>query len=238
MSGHVCVSIYGRDLTDLRNNFTLAQTFGPGFVELRLDYLRSPLQKITQLTQFSRLPNTIFTFRSRSEGGVARVSEEIRKQILLEIISEIAPTMIDIELKTLNAFPSLLDSLSRSSSRHTRLVASSHDFQQMEDLRELETLIETAKTLYSPEIIKVVRPAKDFQDNTKILSLYRLAGKIKPSKLVAFCVGQLGTFSRIACVSFGSPFTYAALPNKLTAPGQLDIQPMKTLLDSWEMKRK
>ena len=47
-SRRICVSVYGRDLPELRNNVALAQAFNPGYIELRLDYLSSVLQGLRQ----------------------------------------------------------------------------------------------------------------------------------------------------------------------------------------------
>jgi 3-dehydroquinate dehydratase I len=237
-SRRICVSVYGGDLPELKNNISLAQSFGPGYIELRLDYLSSALQKLSLLKKLDYQSTDIFTFRSRREGGAARVSDEIRKQILLEIISEVAPSMIDVEISTLDAFSKIEDFLGRSGSRKTKLIASTHNFQKTEELQVLERIVRAAAEQYHPEIIKVVRQANHFDDNLKMLSLYKLSEEIKPARLVAFCMGALGIFSRVACVSYGSPFTYASLPSRETASGQLDIQSMKTLLDSWEMKPK
>ncbi|HYB04397.1 MAG TPA: type I 3-dehydroquinate dehydratase [Nitrososphaerales archaeon] len=234
-SRRICVSVYGRDLRELRNNVALAQSFDPGYIEFRLDYLTAALEKLRQLKQQNYPSTEIFTFRSRREGGTARVSEKVRKQILMEILSEIAPPLIDIEISTLNVFSEIVDSLHRSASRKTKLIASSHNFQKTEDLQILEDIVKTAAKQYHPEVIKVVRQANHFEDNLKMLSLYRLAEEIKPTRLVAFCMGALGIFSRVACVSYGSPFTYASLPSRETASGQLDVKIIKTLLDSWEM---
>ncbi len=237
-SRRICVSVYGRDLPELRNNVALAQAFDPGYIELRLDYLSSVLQGLRQLKKLDYQSTEIFTFRSRREGGAGRVSDEILKQILLEIISEITPSMVDVELSTLEAFSEIPDFLGRSGSRKTKLIASSHNFQKTEDLRVLEETVRAAVEQYHPAIVKVVRQANHFDDNLKMLSLYRLSEEIKPARLVAFCMGALGIFSRVACVSYGSPFTYASLPSRETASGQLDVQSMKVLLDSWELRQK
>ena len=235
-SDRICVSVYGRDFAQLSKNVSLAQSFGAGFVELRLDYLSSPLTVVTQLRNFiDHKTSWILTFRSPGECGVNRISEKLRKEILLKIISEVRPPFIDIELETLETFSEVQDAL-RSNSGTTELIASSHDFRKTEDSRGLKDLITKTARRYNPSIIKIVRHAKDFKDNLTMLSLYRLVETKNPAKLVAFCMGPLGMYSRIACVSYGSPFTYAALPGQETASGQLDAQSMQILLNSWEVK--
>ncbi len=230
----VCVSVYGRTIPDLKKSLNLARSFDPGFIELRLDYLHSLLEKIPSLPATGFEGNEIVTYRARDEGGEARVSDDTRRQILLEIISKISPPMIDVEARTLEAFPEVYDLLQKPSRRSMKLIASSHNFEKTEDEEELMNLVIGTAKRFTPSIVKVVRWANDFDDNLRMLSLYRLRDKIKPSGLIAFCAGPLGIFSRISCVSYGSPFTFASLPNRSTAKGQLDITSMIVLLDSWD----
>lgn len=227
----ICVSVYGRNISELNRNVERALSFSPGYVEVRLDYLRPVPEKEIQLSKVRRCRNEIFTLRSWNEGGVSNVSDHDRSRILSDIISEISTPFVDVEMRTLDSFPEITEKL--DTSRASNLIASSHDFNQSESTRQLEKLLFRCVERYSPSIVKIVRQAIDFDDNRKILSLYNISRQIKPTKLVAFCSGSLGVFSRIACVSLGSPFTFASLPNKCTAPGQLDIVSLKTILSSW-----
>jgi 3-dehydroquinate dehydratase I len=230
----VCVSIYGRNITELGRNYDLALSLDPGFIELRLDYLRS-VKDVEELKNFLQFPYTIFTFRAPSEGGVSQSTEIDRQLMLSKILSELSPPIVDLEIKTLSNSRNF-DLFSKIQRPGTKLIASTHDLLGFEGPRLLENLIVKTAQTYSPDFIKVVRPAKRFADNLKILSMYNLEEKISPTKLIAFCIGELGTFSRIACCGYGSPFTYASLPGRKTAPGQLDIKSMKTLLESWEIR--
>lgn len=230
LSGQVCVSVFGRNVSELKSRIAQARLFKPKYIELRLDYLSRLPDSISRLSDVFVSSDLIWTLRSCDEGGKSRISDNARRQAILEIISGISPAMIDIEINTLEAFPEVYCSQKNSK---TMLIASSHDFQKTQKLEDLERLVIDAKRKYSPNMIKVVRKANDFGDNFTILSLYRLVDQIKPTKLIAFCMGPFGIFSRIACVSFGSPFTFAALPDKSTAPGQLDISSVNSLLASW-----
>jgi len=236
-SSSVCVSIFGRSIADLKRSASEALTFHPGFLELRLDYLGAAGQSLAELPNTDENTNKILTFRSQNEGGVSRVSDRTRKHILLEVISANPRSLIDVEINTLKSSPEILNAL-RNSSLESKLIASSHNFRRIEKESELESLVIAAAHRFSPSIVKVVRQANEFSDNLRILSLYKLAQEISPTKLVAFCSGPLGIFSRIACVSYGSPFTFASLPNRKTAPGQLDVQTMTVLLDSWGVNQK
>jgi 3-dehydroquinate dehydratase type I len=233
-SVNVCVSVYGRNTVELKANAKEALGYNPGYIELRLDYLTTVIGKVSQIAKLDRGSNYIFTFRATEEGGRTKVSDALRQKILLEIIRETRWPMIDVEIKTLDLFPDVLEAFeTQFRPRKSRLIASSHDFKKNESLPQLKELVLSVADRYSPAIIKVVRQANEFSDNLRMLELYDLTEEIMPTKLVSFCTGPLGVFSRIACVSYGSPFTFASLPNQNTAAGQLDVESMNVLLNSW-----
>jgi 3-dehydroquinate dehydratase type I len=239
LSDRICVSVYGRTVSELKRAVRSTLAFYPCHVELRLDYLFNFERSLHDVANLGTGPNRILTFRSRREGGVSRVSDFTRKLLLTRIISEISPGMIDVEINTLDEFHEVSDLLKdQRISRKTNLIASSHDFDKTEDSIKLENLVLNAVRRYSPSVVKIVRQANKFEDNFKILSLYRMSEKISPTRLIAFCSGPLGIFSRIVCVSYGSPFTFASLPRRATAQGQLDVKTMKILFDSWSVKQK
>jgi 3-dehydroquinate dehydratase-1 len=228
LASKVCISVYGRSLSDLKERIREARLFDPAFIELRLDYLED-LSDVIKISK-DLLGNEICTFRSRAEGGVTRISENRRLEILHSIISQVRPPLIDIEISTLDTEPSLRNQVELAGAK---LICSSHNFHSIESASKLRRLVQRAHKRNSPYAIKIVRRAGTFDDNRRILSLYKEAEKIVPSKLIAFCAGPMGILSRINCISLGSPFTYVSLPNEKTAPGQLEVSTMQTLLEKW-----
>ena len=73
--------------------------------------------------------------------------------------------------------------------------------------------------------IKIVTTAKTVSDIPKILSLY----DNKNTRLIAFCMGDIGKISRLLSLFLGSPFTYVSL-GKPIAPGQLKLNEVKSML--------
>jgi len=74
-------------------------------------------------------------------------------------------------------------------------------------------------------VVKIVTVAKNVSDASRLLSLYSVKSK---NKMVAFCMGDQGKFSRILCLHLGSPFTYVSL-GKAIAPGQFSVDEIKSL---------
>ena len=51
----------------------------------------------------------------------------------------------------------------------------------------------------------------------------------RPGKVISFCMGALGTVSRVVSMRVGAPLAYASIPNAEVAPGQLSISTMRRL---------
>ena len=173
----VCVSVYGRSLLGLIGRLESARSFNPEFIELRLDYLGSIRTSDLEEIRRHLRGNEIMTFRKHTEGGLARIDENTRKNILLDIISICRPTFLDIEISTLESLPIIAHSLRNSNSR---LIASSHNFVETEQTSDLRKLVKGVAVRYSPSYVKVVRKANEFDDNLRVLSLYKIIDKSIP----------------------------------------------------------
>jgi 3-dehydroquinate dehydratase / shikimate dehydrogenase len=217
----LCLSIYGRDVSELARNFSRALTYKPEFIELRLDYLERLRESIiSQIPVLARRSNVILTLRSHAQGGKSRISERERVRIIQSLSS--TPAMVDVETETVQENPELLHELKTKSSGRT--ILSHHDFHSTPDRRELRSILASAPKGPFVFAIKLACKANSFEDNLRILSLY---DGWKQSKLIAFCMGPFGIFSRFASLELGAPFAYVSLPGEATASGQLDLETMR-----------
>ncbi|MFI5421230.1 MAG: type I 3-dehydroquinate dehydratase, partial [Nitrososphaerales archaeon] len=85
-SSKFCVSVYGHSIADLKGRIASAREFSPTFIELRLDYLLNPDPVAIAKLSGALEGNEIFTFRSRAEGGVSKLSEDSWIKILSRMI--------------------------------------------------------------------------------------------------------------------------------------------------------
>jgi len=75
-------------------------------------------------------------------------------------------------------------------------------------------------------VCKIVTTAKQVEDNLTTLNFMSTASS--KTKLVCFCMGELGKISRLLSPLFGGFFTFASLERgSETASGQITIQEMK-----------
>ena len=217
----ICVSVMGREISEIERKAERVLRLGGDLVELRLDFLKSlKLEELRRLvSKFAE--RAIVTLRPSWEGGGYRGSEEERIRIVEEIASE-KPAYVDLELMTRD-----LEKVSRRLRKHTRLIVSFHDFSETPSEEALATRAQ--RCLSYGNLGKIVTMSSSFSDNLKILGLY--GRKDLPSgKLIAFAMGEKGVVSRILSPLLGSPIAYACLPGEEVAPGQLTLHELREIL--------
>lgn len=123
------------------------------------------------------------------------------------------PLFIDIELETARRNLGWFGGLPGTSGK----IVSWHDLNRTPALPTLRRKRAMADSLGG--ITKIVTLARAERDNLRVLELYDR----DPGRLVAFCMGEVGTASRMASFQLGSPIVYASLPSEPVAPGQLSV---------------
>ena len=204
----ICVSIgRTRHKMALAEHRALADR-GAQLVELRVDWLsRTP--DINRLLADRPTP-VVITCRRGSDKGRGGGDEDQRQTILRSAIVGGAD-YVDIEDDIAKAIPRYGD---------TQRIISHHNFDETPD--DLEEIYQGMCDL-DPDIIKLVTMANNPQDSVRLLKL--VASAEIPT--IGFCMGELGLASRLLCVKYGSPFTYATFSSeRALAPGQLSFEEM------------
>lgn len=218
MTSQICVSVgRGRHRMMLAEYHHLAEE-GVELVELRLDYIRRSVN-MKRLLEKRPCP-IIATCRRPADGGKWRGTEQDRVMLLRTAIAD-GVDYVDLEMDVAGKIP-------RYGS--TKRIVSYHNFQQTPD--NLPEIHEQMLGL-DPDVIKIATMAHSPTDNLQVLRLCR-DSKIPTA---AFCMGEMGTPSRILCGRFGSPFTYATFSSeRRLAPGMLSFQEMRNLYRYGEIK--
>ena len=116
----------------------------------------------------------------------------------------------------------------------TRLILSWHDFAGTPDAARLEAVLEEMLAAEA-DIVKLVALAQEPADNLRMLSLIPRA-QARGKDIIAFCMGPVGKWSRIAAPLLGSWLTFAPFSKQgASAPGQLTVNDLKRL---WNMLRR
>ncbi|MGD9344865.1 MAG: type I 3-dehydroquinate dehydratase [Candidatus Aminicenantes bacterium] len=207
----ICVSIAERDFKLCRNAL-----LSSAFAELRIDKTDFAADEIREL--FALPVDIIATCRP----GIK--SKSLRESLLSTALSAGA-AYVDIELDAPADLFSKISDLAKV--RNAKLILSYHNGAHTPQMTELIDIRDHCFEK-GADIAKIVCRAHSPSDCARLLSLYQ-----EEKNLIAFSMGKKGTFTRIASLFLGAPFTYAALaPGKETADGQLDREGLQKILDA------
>ncbi|MDQ3948104.1 MAG: type I 3-dehydroquinate dehydratase [Thermoproteota archaeon] len=222
MAARICVSIAPEDAKSIVKEAHRAFELGADYVEVRFDFLNPDL--LPEALQAARgiKDRTVFTLRSRSEGGMFASTEENRLRWLYRLADQ-EPMLLDVELDTLKKNDELADFLEK---KRSPLLVSWHDFEKTPSSDSIVDVLSDMRS-YS-NYVKIVTMAHSIEDSLRVLELYETAIGLSP---IFFAMGEAGVISRLLCTVIGNaPFTYASLEKSL-APGQLTLKQMKKLYD-------
>ncbi|MGR3293532.1 MAG: shikimate dehydrogenase, partial [Candidatus Scalindua sp.] len=184
-------------------------------VELRIDYipeLQNALSCIEKALKSKTKP-VIITNRPEREGGKFNGREQDRLHLLQKAI-ELGADYVDVEY----------DSIKQITRRNnSKIIISNHNFK--ETPRNLSKIYNDI-CQHKPDIVKVVTYANDIIDNIRIFELLQSAS----IPTISFCMGELGSISRILTGKFGGFLTFASLgKGKESAPGQLTVNELSKI---------
>lgn len=188
---------------------------GADVLEFRVDALKKPdVNEIKSTIEEINFP-MILTNRISTEGGSFKGSEEERINILYECADLV--DYVDIELQSKDEY------INRIHETSAKTIVSYHDFEKTPDLNEIMYIVDKEKEL--GDIAKVAFMPQDLEDTLTILAVLSHC-----DNTIAISMGDLGSYTRVMASKFDSPITFAA-GTDVTAPGQIDIETMKALLN-------
>lgn len=205
----ICVSVgRGRHKMMMAEHKHLADQ-GAELVELRLDYIRRPVN-LKRLLADRPCP-IVATCRRPEDGGKWMKSEEDRVTVLRTAIADGAD-YVDLEIDIAKKIPRY---------KNTQRIISYHNFDETpSNLEEIHHQM----TELDPDIIKIATMANNPMDNVAALRLCRDS----EIPTIAFCMGSMGVTSRLLCGKFGAPFSYATFSSdRKLAPGMLSFEQMR-----------
>ena len=222
----ICVPVVEATVHRTRGKYQRAARKGL-WTEIRLDYLEEPAPNLARL--FRTLPGPVIaTNRLAAEGGRWTGTEADRLDLLSQALN-LGVTCLDLELAADAGFRREI----WARRGPTKLILSWHDFAGTPDAARLEAVLEKMLAAEA-DIVKLVALAREPADNLRLLSLIPRA-KAQGKEIIAFCMGPLGKWSRIAAPLLGSWLTFAPFSKQgASAPGQLTVNDLKRV---WKIMR-
>lgn len=207
----ICVSIAERDFSRCRDALLSSD-----FAELRIDRTDFTADEVREL--FSLPAVIIATCRPGTKSDAQR-------QSLLSAALSAGAAYVDIEVDAPADLFLKISDLAKV--RKARLIVSYHNDKRTPQINELTRILDQCFEM-GADIAKIVCRSHSPSDCARLLSLYQ-----QERNMIAFNLGKKATFTRIASLLLGAPFTYASLaPGKETADGQPDRELLQKILDS------
>ena len=160
---------------------------------------------------------------------------QIAEKKLIRAI-EAGARYVDIEIEAQKQMSKRVRNAAHESG--TVFIRSYHDFNGTGTVEELHSMVEKCR-YHGADIVKLVTVANDQEDVCRVMSLYQWCSTeasngveaLADGGLIAFCMGDAGKQSRIDCLKYGAPYTYAALNDQeAAAPGQMPASEMASAI--------
>jgi 3-dehydroquinate dehydratase type I len=214
----ICVSFLPKTIAEALRLIEKAEEANVDLIEVRLDCLENQ-RGLADLAAHGKTPK-IATNMPRSCQGKFSGTEAERQQTLRSAAKN-GFEYVDVELST----PQLKDFVKEMNELGAKPIVSFHEFNGSLSSSELNSILER-EISSGADVCKIVTTAKRIEDNLTILNFTSAASN--KTKLVGFCMGELGKVSRLLSPLFGGFFTFASLERgSETASGQMTIQEMK-----------
>lgn len=173
-------------------------------------------QKTYPFGECSSAPTTPL---SAAEAG--RVITPAEAERRLSVAIEAGARFVDLEIEAPPQMGKRLKRLARE--KGTTFIRSFHDFAGTPSLEALREIADRCRR-FGGEVVKIVTTAHSKADVATVRALYET---MEEGRLVAFCMGAAGRESRLQCLAWGSPYTYAAFASgEEAADGQIPFPEM------------
>jgi len=217
----ICVSLQNKQYDEL---IEIVSSGSVEMAEIRLDFCHLSSEEIRSLFNYADIP-LIATCRSSD----VITPKEALSMLTAAIEGGAGYVDLDIEDKVLEK---MIRSMCRDNG--TLLIRSYHNYETTPTEFELKAIVK--RCLKGGDVAKIATMASSEEDCRRVLSLY--LDHYPDYGLIAFCMGEQGTRTRIDSLRMGSPWTYSSLSEgEATAPGQMSLQETNIICSSQKFRR-
>lgn len=230
----ICAPLVGADEAAVGRELAAVLARGPDLVEWRVDFfagIADPARVVAlgrEIRAQAAGTPVIFTRRSSREGGQPIPLSEDEVLALYGAVARAGCVdLIDYELGCEARHFQGAVALARETG--TRLIASFHDFQQTPAAGDIVAKF-VAMEKAGADIAKVAVMPREMRDVLTLLEATLEGQQAISLPIITMSMGAYGSLSRLFGWAFGSSVTFA-VGEKSSAPGQIPIEQLKTVLD-------
>ncbi|MBQ1312390.1 MAG: type I 3-dehydroquinate dehydratase [Blautia sp.] len=230
----ICVPITGTTSGQILQQAREAAAQGAQLLEWRMDYWKEEDKKkyleellFSMSSILTDIP-LIFTIRTEAEGGLFTESREEYETLVMIAAASQKADLIDVEVFALpEEGRGLIEKIHK---KGCLAIASSHDFEKTDPQEALlERFLAMEKS--GADLLKLAVMPGDFQDAVALMQATSMMKERTQKPLISMAMGRDGAITRISGENFGSCLTFACI-GEPSAPGQLPLQEMRTLLEA------
>lgn len=231
----ICLPLVAQTKADLLSQATELTALAPDLLEWRIDGygkvedIGDSLQTLAELRAVIEEIPLIFTCRIDAEGGMKKIDQQVRLELITETIRTTAADIIDVEM--CNERPFIETVIEASRSHGAKLIFSYHNFDKTPEEDFIHGKLVEGRDL-GADIAKVAVMPGNYQD---VLTLLSATVKARTEKLgipiVTMSMGPEGAITRLAGGLFGSDITFA-IGRQASAPGQIPIAALRKAMEA------
>lgn len=230
----VCVPLIGADASALREEAAQVFAHKPDIVEWRADFFanlgdcQTVIAMAQELKDLAGTIPLIFTIRSEREGGQPiSLSDADTLAVLQAICRDTDFDYVDCELS--RPLPQIAMLKETAGETETKLIGSFHNFACTPPVEALVDKLAAAEQL-GLDVAKIAVMPQDPSDVLVLLAATLAAKKRLAIPVITMSMGPYGSISRMAGGLFGSALTFASVEGKASAPGQVPLAELRTVL--------
>lgn len=229
----ICVPLVAKNLDTLKQEVNELKKVNFDILEWRIDFfdelnnIETIKEGASYISENLNQP-TLFTFRSKKEGGEIEISDDKYFELINNMILSNLIDLIDIEL--FMDRDKVIDSIALANKNNVKVVMSNHDFNKTPAKEEIVNRLTLMHKL-NADICKIAVMPQSSRDVLTLLDATLTMQEInKDAILVTMSMAQLGVISRVCGETFGSTITFGAYKNA-SAPGQIEVNNLKNVLE-------
>ena len=228
----ICVPLTGSDQEQLQAEAEAAMKKSIDLVEWRGDCF-CRVHDLTEMEQTAKIlrqqmGDCPILFTCRTEDG--RFSISIRDYIELNkrMIDTGCIDLVDVELFMGDMVCREL--VEYAHAHHVAVVISNHEFEQTPDVDVMVRRLQSMRYL-GADVPKIAVMPKNNRDVLKLLQATDTFNQwFGDCPIITMSMGKMGVISRLCGETFGSALTFATV-GKASAPGQISVDEVETILD-------
>lgn len=229
----ICVPIVGSTKQQIQREIGSIIEAKADLVEWRVDLYEhvASLENVQQMLSWMKeqLGNCplVFTFRTVDEGGTTPINRDEYVGLLRCAVQSHMVDLVDVELFVGDE---TIKSIIEFAHEHgVKVIVSNHDFEKTPSKDELISRIRKMWQL-GADLPKVAVMPQCREDVLTLLSATESVTREEAkSPIISMSMGRDGMISRLCGEFFGSSITFAS-SGKTSAPGQMDVSDVQTIL--------